>query len=24
MELNLIRQRIADLKGRLDSLRGYL
>jgi hypothetical protein len=24
MELNPIRQRIADLKGRLDSLRGYL
>jgi len=24
MELNLYRQRIADLKGRLDSLRGYL
>jgi len=24
IELNPIRQRIADLKGRLDSLRGYL
>ena len=24
MELNPVRQRIADLRGRLDSLRGYL
>jgi len=24
MELNPVRQRIADLKGRLDALRGYL